>query len=145
MQTREIWSPSRFEEGVDRRRQRAAAAVSEDHNQPQRLPEMLDRVAQTAERIGAEPVAGHANDEELVRALAEQKLDRRRGRTRSPSHPPRRRCQAPKKKSPLSFVPTFRAGEPSPGLVEPPENAAGLADLYAAIVRSERIARLLGV
>jgi carbonic anhydrase len=38
-----------------------------------------------------------------------------------------------------------RAGEPSPGLVEPPENAAGLADLYAAIVRSERIARLLGV
>ncbi len=35
--------------------------------------------------------------------------------------------------------------EPAQGLAEPPEDAAGLQLLHAAIVRSERIARLLGL
>jgi hypothetical protein len=57
----------------------AAAAVAKNHNRPQAVIEVIDRVAQTAEHIAAKHVAGETDDKQIVGALAEDQLDRNPG------------------------------------------------------------------
>jgi hypothetical protein len=50
--------------------------VAENHNRLQAVAEVIARIAQTAEDVAAEPVAGDADDEQVVRTLAVDQLDR---------------------------------------------------------------------
>ena len=66
----------RIEEHVDGGRDRAAAAVPEDDDQLEALAQVIGRVIEAAEDLGAETVARDADDEEVVRPLVEDELDR---------------------------------------------------------------------
>ena len=49
--------------------------MAQDDDRLQAGVEVIDRVAQTAENVAAESVAGDANDEQVVRTFAEDQFD----------------------------------------------------------------------
>jgi hypothetical protein len=59
--------------------------VAKHHDQPQAVPQVVDGIAQTAEHIVAEAVAGDTNDEQVIRAFVEDEFDRH-ARIRATQH-----------------------------------------------------------
>lgn len=53
-----------------------AAAASQGHTELQVLPEMVDGIANAAEHVSAEDVAGDAHDQANVRSFVDGELDR---------------------------------------------------------------------
>jgi hypothetical protein len=74
MRFREPEVALRIEKCVDGRRDGAAAAVTEHHDELHRPGEVIGGVTQAAEPFGAEAVAGNAHDEEIVGAFVEEEL-----------------------------------------------------------------------
>ena len=66
----------RREKDVDRRRHGAAAAVAQHDDELEALAQVIRRVLEAAHAFRAEPVAGHADDEEIVGSFVEDELDR---------------------------------------------------------------------
>ena len=69
----------RLQERVDRRRDSAAATMTKHHQKLQVGTEMFDSVAQAAEHVAAQLVAGDTDHEQVIRALVEDQFDRDSG------------------------------------------------------------------
>ena len=53
--------------------------MSEDDNEFEAVAQMLDRVSQTTQHVGAETVASHSDDEQVVQPFVENKFERNTG------------------------------------------------------------------
>jgi hypothetical protein len=66
----------RIEKRVDRGRKSAAAAVTEDDNEPEAAPQVFRSIAKAPEDLIAESITGYSNDEQIVRPFIEDQFDR---------------------------------------------------------------------
>ena len=69
----------RLQVGVDRRGDRAAAAVAQHDHHPDAVAERVERKVDAAHAHVAQHVAGHANHEQIVETLAEEHFGRHAG------------------------------------------------------------------
>jgi hypothetical protein len=63
------------QEHINCRRQGATSAVAQHHDELQAATKVLNRVLDASKHLGAQAIAGDANDEEIVRPLVEDQLD----------------------------------------------------------------------